>query len=244
MNYNNFCENIKTHIQNTIGDIYKVSLTKVNKLNGVILQSIVILQKDESIAPNIYLEDYFKEYLNGKPFVSIAADIMALYFTTKNQPEISCSFITDINQAKDRIFYKLVNYEKNQELLKDLPHIKWMDLAIIFCVLIQINENGICSVNINKTLLNHWNLDTEKIFEFAAHNTPLLFDPSVKLMDDIIKDIVCSRIENPNHDQFTNTIADSLLPDNKKPEDNFMYVATNCIGINGATLSDDILISV
>ena len=39
---------------------------------------------------------------------------------------------SDFSKVKDKIYYKLVNYEMNRQALKTMPHFKFLDMAIVF----------------------------------------------------------------------------------------------------------------
>ena len=49
-----------------MGQQYTVELRKALKNNSVELDAIVIRGKDENIAPNIFLNTYFHEYIEGR----------------------------------------------------------------------------------------------------------------------------------------------------------------------------------
>ena len=60
----------------------------------------------------------------------------------------------------------MINAEKNSELLKDIPHIPYLDLAIVFEVLIseemETGENATILIHHNHTKL--WNTSLEEIY--------------------------------------------------------------------------------
>ena len=83
-----------------------------------------------------------EQYQNGKSLSCIHEDIMLSY--QKNAPikNIDISFFTEFKQLKDRIIFKLINYERNKELLSKVPHIRYLDLAIVFYLLLETTEKG------------------------------------------------------------------------------------------------------
>jgi len=44
----------------------------------------------------------------------------------------------DLEVAKTRIIYKLINKERNRELLEKAPHVEYLDLAIVFYYLFPV----------------------------------------------------------------------------------------------------------
>lgn len=233
MNYNEFCIQIKEAIQTNIDKDYLVDLIPVIKLNGVKLQSIVIRTENDTMTPNIYLEEYYARFQEGSSIDALVSEILSTHSRHHHMPDFSIELLTDFNSVKDRIFLKVINYEMNQELLKELPHKKYMDLAIIFCVLISNNKEGIASINIKHSLMTKWGVTTDSLYEYAFRNTPLLFGRSVRMMDDIVRDIIMNDCTAEENDSLSNMM-DELLPvQNSNTVTNKMYVATNSIGVNG-----------
>ena len=243
MSYIEFCNEIKEEVQELLGMDYDISITRVEKLNGVILQSLVILKKDECIAPNLYLESYYAEYQKGKSVKIIVIDLMEMYFQVDKRIDLSCENLINFDQAKDKIYFKLINYERNKDMLRNTPHKRWMDLEIIFAIVVKQDKEGIGSITIKKELFEKWKIDLEGIYKIAKHNTPLLFGASVKPMEEIIKDIMMKQFtdmdcdDDDDDDDEVKMMMDIMLSNNGSNHDKpDMYVASNVTGINGATL--------
>ena len=48
---------------------------------------------------------------------------------------------TSFDKVKNSIFCKLINTERNEEILKNIPHKEFEDLSIVFYYLVEENEN-------------------------------------------------------------------------------------------------------
>ena len=56
---------------------------------------------------------------------------------------------------------KLIHYERNKELLKKVPHIRFLDLAIVFYCLISMDfTTGNATILIHHSHLKNWNITT------------------------------------------------------------------------------------
>jgi len=87
----------------------------------------------------------------------------------------------DFDQIKDRICFRLVNKELNNEFLEDVPHIVFQnDLAVIFYILVINAEGGIQSYTIKNSAMTLWDVDTMQLYNLAAENTRRIF--GIKLM--------------------------------------------------------------
>ena len=72
----------------------------------------------------------------------------------------------DYDWVREHLVMQLVNYEKNRELLKEMPSVPFMDLAIIFACLTNVGkEQGF--FKIRNEHLAIWNITPQKLYEDA-----------------------------------------------------------------------------
>lgn len=196
MEYTNFIENIKKEVQDVMGEAYIVKATHVKKNNGIFLDGITIAGKGQSVFPAFYLNNYYPEYQKGKSISSIAEEIIAAYQEGGPQPELDLEFFRSYQQMKDRVLFKLVHFYKNYELLKDIPHIRFLDLAIVFYCKIthQLLENG--TILINNSHMNIWQTTPEILYEDALKNMPAVYPAVIQNMEEVIRDIYAQELED------------------------------------------------
>jgi hypothetical protein len=131
---------------------------------------------------------------------------------------------SNFDNIKERIVYKLINYEKNRKLLEDTPYISFLDLAVVFYYICENCKHSQATILIKHNHLKTWNQTKEGIFEVAVLNTPKLLKVSIRGMQSVIKEMV---------DQEEVCVeAVSQLEICKEQEE--MYVLTNQDGIFGA----------
>lgn len=82
--------------------------------------------------------------------------------------------LLDFSKIQHRIVYRLMNAEENEELLKQIPHLPIMDLAITFHVLIPTKKYDSCSMPIKQEHINLWKVPISRLYELAKQNTPRL----------------------------------------------------------------------
>ena len=130
-----------------------VMVHKVTKNNNLVLTGISIRSKEVNLAPTIYMDGYYNDYKNGRPIVEILAEVERAYNTYKAEQDFDVSSITDFNLVQDKICYKLVNRDKNKELLADTPYLPFQDLAVIFYVVVSEDRVGTGTVTIHNNLI-------------------------------------------------------------------------------------------
>lgn len=218
---------VKSAMEAYYGEDYRVSVQDVIKNNGLILTGLTILKKDCNIAPTIYLNQAFEQYQEGRTMESICREIIGIYEEHKVHTDFDVSCVTDFAKVQNRICYKLVNAEKNEELLSDAPHVMLEDLAVIFYILVSQDSDGTGTITIRNNMLSYWNVDTDTLYELALTNTQKMFRGSVQSMASVMTEILSHRLDEESAQEFYDMMVgeDDMIP---------MYVCTNTAKLNGA----------
>ena len=186
--YNKYVEEVREAVERETGN--RVVVQKVNKNNGLVLDGLTILAEGVNVSPTIYLNGFFEEYLSDGA-VAVAKRILAIYEANKPKESVDISFFMDIEKVRPKIKMKLINYEKNKELLEQIPHIRFLDLAIVFMVVLGSGcDNGFASILIHNNHLDFWNMDAEDLYKLAMENTADDFEiiPMKSIIEAIIDD--------------------------------------------------------
>lgn len=191
MSFNKFIEEIKHMVKKYLGKNVKVEEKTVLKNNGVYLTGIVIMEGQTNCIPNIYLNGYYEQFKEGRCLRDIVYEIAKYYEQHKVSKHINMDCFSDFEKIKNSICFRLVNLEKNEELLKQIPHIPYLDMAIIFYCVIQNEYIGSGSILIRNEHLEKWQVNTEMIQKLAFFNTKELFKGEIMPMEDVI----CSMIK-------------------------------------------------
>lgn len=202
MDYKEFAQKVKKSICEFSQDSLKVELTDIVKNNGVVRQGLVISDREETICPTIYLEDFFEEYGKGKPFGSIVRDIVRIYEENRITEKIDFQFFLNYESVRKRVFQKVVNYEKNKEKLKKLPHIRFLDLAVV-CYYSYMNDflgNG--TILIEAEHLTKWEIGQEVLFADARKNTLEKLGVEIRSMHEIIWEMLSESLGTGESDQL------------------------------------------
>ncbi|MEE0686947.1 MAG: DUF5688 family protein [Lachnospiraceae bacterium] len=222
-----FSGTVKAAMEVTYGEGYKVSVQEVKKNNGLVLTGLTILKKDCNIAPTIYLNQAFEQYQEGRSMESICRELIRVYEEHKVQTDFDVSAVTDFAKVQNRICYKLINAEKNEELIADAPHVMLEDLAVIFYILVSQDSEGTGTITIRNNMLSFWDVDTNTLYELALINTQRLFRGSVQSMASVMTEILSHKLDEESAQEFYDMMVgeDDMIP---------MYICTNTIKLNGA----------
>lgn len=222
-----FAGTVKTAMEVNYGEDYKVLVQNVNKNNGLVLTGISILKKDCNIAPTIYLNQVFEQYQEGRTMESICREIIRVYEEHAVHTDFDVSYVTDFAKVQNRICYKLINAEKNEALLTDVPHVMLEDLAIILYILVSKDSEGTGTITVKNNMLSFWNVDTDTLYQLALVNTQRLFRGTVRSMASVMTEILSHKLDEECAQEFYDMMVgeDDMIP---------MYICTNADKLNGA----------
>lgn len=216
MTFEEFQQYIKQHILDGWMEDAEASVSPVRKNNGVIYQGLHIKMEGKMISPSVYLDDYYDYYRKGETLEAVLKRIREEYTWAMEKAESYEVNISRFEYIKDRVIYRLVNYEKNKEILEDCPYIRLYDLAVTFRWLAHSDDIGISTALITKQELDIWGVSVHELLLEAERNTKRLFPPCIMDLNALLLQM------GKDLSEF-----DVLIP---------MYVMTNEQQINGATV--------
>lgn len=228
---NDFSAAVHTSISAAFPD-HQIEVVNVTKNNNVHLTGLVVHPQNKKIAPTLYMEPYFNAFQSGQSLETVINQI-----TSNCTAALSCSNtgidvedITDFEQMKDKVCYKLVNTGMNSELLSTVPHRNYLDLAIIYYLQLSMTDNGLTTVTVTDGLAQIWGVDESELYELARKNTPRLNRGIVLTLSDTLSGCTntpqAHSIQTYDGYDFS-TGATEILP---------MYIATNTTKTFGAAV--------
>lgn len=174
LSYETFKQQLLADLKEFFPDNTRISIDSFSHNNRFSLDGLTILEPGNNISPTIYLETYFSQLEQGRSFSEVKQQILAYYNEHRFSQSVDTSFFTCLEHVRSQIAYKLVNYAKNRELLEEIPHFAYLDLAIVFYYLVPDNSQGNASILIYNTHLAYWNISKDTLLLFAQQNTPQL----------------------------------------------------------------------
>lgn len=124
-------------------------------------------------------------------------------------------------KIKENLFFTLINREKNEKLLSEIPYVNFLDLAIVFNYLLAKKNGELQSFKVNNKIMEAWGLDTQSLYDMARENMDRLMPEMLTGINSLVQGI---RIES-----------DEDAPSDEDAEcDIQMYVITNKCAVNGS----------
>ena len=218
--YEEFFKQTTEYIKQLVSDEYEVFASENIKNNGVVLHGISIRNKNERLSPVFYLDGYV-----GIEPKAAAQQIVQKYREVKEQEvPFNIDMLTDFNQVKDMICYKVINKDANEELLQDVPY---DEIAGDLCAIYYLDIGNDASITIRTGMLDLWGISADKLYDYADVNTQRLHPATFRSMAETMIDIMSGgnlmemKMQfgkmNLSDDEFKREIVKELDKDNPIP---------------------------
>ena len=133
MSFEEFTAFMREKVQLVLGTDVIVASKSILKNNGTRLQGLEFFKETVRISPVIYLDGIYKEYERGRSMADCVREVCSLYTVNqweKEKTEKIFHMICSWEESRTKIYPILLPYEKNRELLKNVIHKKYLDLAL------------------------------------------------------------------------------------------------------------------
>ncbi len=171
MEFKEFEEKMAGLLRERFGETAQISVQDILKNNGVTRRGIRVVTGEERFTPVLYLDTAYERYLAGETAGEIFEGLMEHNDSQIREMETAWDFqpeqFADYSYVKEYLRLRLVNYGKNTELLRDMPYVRWNDLAVIFYY--EIGD-GQAQIQINNRHLALWEETVETLYQDAMEN--------------------------------------------------------------------------
>lgn len=199
------------------------------KNNSQEKQGIIVKMPGVDVNPIVYMDDILNRL--SEDTSQIAREILNLCANLKQQDwwKNKDYLISDYESVRKKIALKLVNTKLNEKLLGDAPSRNFLDLSLLYEIVIETTEEGKASILVRNEILKMWGVEETTLWEDAIKNTQKLFPEKLSSINDILAESLS--------EGYTAYSAKNLF-DNKNPNPKLegMYVLTNLQRSNGATV--------
>ncbi len=204
-----------------------VVISSVTKSNGRNLTGITVKSEVSNISPIIYIDAMFEMYeSNGDLDFVINKAISDMEVHMKDLPSAITNDILDLEKAADNIYPVVINKEKSTEFLKTVPHTDFLDLAVVYKIILEDHaiDDGVGAVTIRNDMLEHWGITIDALHQRALQNINLR---GCKIRP--IREVIENSLRKSGAPENVIELMMADMRDNLS-----MYVITNNDMVNGA----------
>lgn len=217
MDYQEFLEEVRNEAERRLGKGCRAAVHQVIKNNAVCMEGLVVVEEERNISPTIYLEPFYEKFRQGESFEGLMQEILQVYKESRLEEDLDISFFTDYEQARELLFCKLINYRANEELLKLVPHKRFLDLAIVPYCLLKNSAVGSASILVHHSHVGMWELEEADLMREAEKNTREAMGFEITSLKELVEELYSDEYES-----------------REEEEEIEMYVLSNKYKLNGA----------
>lgn len=160
---------------------------KADKVQMGELRGIMIIPPRSNMGVNIYLEEAFQEHLSGMQFTAIMNRISDAAVGSMGEMEgHDFSFLRDYNLAKGMLTMQAINRDRNEGILKNVPHRTMEDLAIVYRFDLGNGQEGRFSTLITNKLLNRYGITLDQLHADAIEAAKKTMKYSILSMNEVL----------------------------------------------------------
>ncbi len=223
-----FCTALCAQVEALLGKEYCAEVAEKRKNNGVQKEVLHIRKENSECIPCFYTEELYRSYGSGDSVAGLA-EYMANIVLGECEKVVRCAKIYGQRDwMVGHLFFRLINYEKNKEVLQDAVYYPVLNLAAVVYVLTEENEDGVKSYRLPKSLWEMLEIGAkEDCFLQIAENTRKLFPEELLCLESMLVECITGRECFPNGLRLYP--ADELHA-------HTLYLLTNHRKINGAAV--------
>ena len=201
-------------------DDVQIFTKHTDKLNSS-YETLMAQQEGVPCGVCINMNAVFAEVMKGNPYDAVLDQVINAVVTGIEQaPAYDAEELMDYEKMKDKLCVEVVSAERNALVLSDVPHRTMEDMAVVYRVQVDKNEDGRSTFLVTNHLMEVFGVTPEQLHEDAMRNSPEIRPIVIAGMREVLADT-----NNPE-------IMDYLETHESEPE--VMYVATVPDRISGA----------
>ena len=167
MEYDEFKSKLLGLVAEKLEETIKADIIPINKKNN--MKDVVWI--DDGIndsKPLVYAESLYNQYCSGADLTVCAGFVIGLYYA---MPDFHVEqFFETWEEVQSRLTIRIVNWDWNQAELKEIPHKKYLDLAVYCRIILAKNEKGIASDIVKRNMLQYWGVTEKELWEAAKNH--------------------------------------------------------------------------
>ena len=153
---------------------------EIVKQNRYTVSGISIIYPSKYMSPVFYLEPFFKMAREDVRMGQIISDILMILKAAESiEGEKADTVKLDWENIRDKAYPRLMNYKKNRKLLSEVPHKRFLDLAVTYYIEIPMQSGVSGYMTVRMPLFEMWGIGLRELQETALHNLQNHVAPNV-----------------------------------------------------------------
>lgn len=183
MEYAEFKGTLMECLSDRVEEGGEVRVFTIRKNNGSTRDCMCVQQKGRNVAASVCVEELYVEDYTPEE----AAEYYMTNMYGRELPEaIQGIEFSDYSSVCSQIVPRLVNAAFNEEQLKECPHRKMGEFAIIYYLYAETEDNQLMGCHITDGMMKLWDVDEAEIYRQAMKNMPYLCPVAIRNIGDYL----------------------------------------------------------
>lgn len=170
-----------------MGTDYEIMEHKVTKNNSVTYTGIMAKSSNTTAFPTIYIDEMYDCNMEESDIDYLAMKVSHSLKNARIDDKACIENYFNFELASSRIYAKLINAEKNKNLLQDVPYRRWNNLAVVYYYLIHSKDEERATVLVKNSHMKSWETDEDSLFKIALGNMKKDIEPKIYEMSELVE---------------------------------------------------------
>ena len=191
MEFEKFVENVKETIKDYLPAEYNNASVDVyphEKLNENYL-GLTVRTENQVASPTLNLNMFYEQMqdvqMNIEDIMERMAEVVQI-----TPMDIDMDILTDYEKAKENLFIRVSDADRNQEMLSKVPHTRVENLAITYHIFANSGADGIASAIVNNEMMKLFGISKDQLHQDALENSPKVFPVKIESMDKMMENMM------------------------------------------------------
>ena len=162
------------------------------KNNGVKFNAINIHRENRQLSPCVYIDKYYEKYKVGIMEIGdVVRKVVQKNEEKMGDDDFDMSVLSDYDRACTRIRVRLINTERNGELLLNVPHREFLDLSLIYYIDMTSDKNkdvSILCTRVCNSQMAKWEITEQELYQQAMINMEIFDEGCIISIWDLFRD--------------------------------------------------------
>ena len=189
MEFQEFVDAVFQDVAKKAAGKFEVQIHTPIKNNGMKPIGIAVIEGNGG--PCVYLDEPYREYQSGEmQYDEIVDEVFQQLVDSRNALQgIDIEKFKKWENIQGNVRAKLINTRLNRELLKTVPHRMFLDLAVVYYVMVIDRGGEIGMFLIHHGHMEAWGKDEETLYQAAMRNMRVDGDADFFSMETLIEQI-------------------------------------------------------
>lgn len=206
MKYKRFKEELKKEVEREVRTGAEVLFQEIARNNQIKQDGMVVKWNGSNVSAILPLKDLYERYQESGSMEQTVSKALKMLEEKPKLPEENLP--KTWKEVRRNIQAELIHYDWNQEILRNLPHRRFLNFAVTYRIRVSISEEYKAGIRVNHRLMELWGIKEEELYEAAMENLksePYQIQPMSKLLGEMLGTVLELPEDAPEEYVLSNT---------------------------------------